>query len=70
MKISYNWLREITGLDWSPSEVAQRLTLSGTQCDEIESTSEFMGNVIIGRVVDVNPIVGADTVKHLSLIHI
>ena len=22
MKISYNWLRELTGLDWSPEEMA------------------------------------------------
>ena len=64
MKISYNWLKEITGLNWSPTEMAQRLTLCGTQCEEIESTSEFMGNVIIGQVVDVKAIAGADKIKH------
>jgi formate--tetrahydrofolate ligase len=35
MKVSYQWLKELTGLDWSVQEMADRLTLCGTACEEI-----------------------------------
>ncbi|MDF1545894.1 MAG: phenylalanine--tRNA ligase subunit beta [bacterium] len=62
MKISYNWLVELTGVDWSAEEVADRLTLCGTACEEIESTSRYMDKVVVAEVLDLKPIEGADKI--------
>jgi phenylalanyl-tRNA synthetase beta chain len=36
MKISYNWLRELTGLEWGPEELRERLTLTGLEVEGAE----------------------------------
>jgi phenylalanyl-tRNA synthetase beta chain len=63
MKISYKWLKELTGLDWSPDEMGERLTLSGTSCEYIESTARYMDNVVVGQVVELSAIEGADKIR-------
>ncbi|MDH3938073.1 MAG: phenylalanine--tRNA ligase subunit beta, partial [candidate division Zixibacteria bacterium] len=63
MKISYQWLRELSGLDWSPDEMGDRLTLAGTACEYITPTAEYMRDVIVGQVVELSAIEGADKIK-------
>jgi phenylalanyl-tRNA synthetase beta chain len=63
MKISYNWLCELTGLDWSPEDMGERLTLSGTACEEIEATDRHMKNVVVGQVTELKAIEGADKIR-------
>ncbi|MBU0984285.1 MAG: phenylalanine--tRNA ligase subunit beta [candidate division Zixibacteria bacterium] len=63
MKISYQWLKELTGLDWSVEEMAERLTLSGTACEDIESTARHMNNVVVGEVLEVTAVEGADRIR-------
>ncbi|HLL74996.1 MAG TPA: phenylalanine--tRNA ligase subunit beta [Pyrinomonadaceae bacterium] len=36
MIISYNWLRELTGLEWEPAELRERLTLAGLEVEGVE----------------------------------
>lgn len=63
MKISYKWLLELTGLDWPVEEVAERLTLCGTACEDIEATTEFMGKVVVGQILEINSVDGADKIR-------
>ncbi|MBD3403619.1 phenylalanine--tRNA ligase subunit beta [candidate division GN15 bacterium] len=63
MKISYQWLLELTGLDWPVDQVADRLTLCGTACEDIVSTARHMKNVVVGEVRDLKPIEGADKIR-------
>ncbi len=63
MKISYNWLIELTGLDWSVDEMAERLTNCGTACEDIQAVGRFMDNVVVGEVVELKPIEGADKIR-------
>lgn len=63
MKISYKWLLELTGLDWSAEEVAERLTLCGTACEDIIPTARFMDKVVVGEVTDLKPIEGASKIR-------
>ncbi len=63
MKISYNWLKELTGLDWSAQEMADRLTLCGTACEYVEPTSNHLNNVVVGKVTDLRPIEGASKIQ-------
>jgi len=67
MKVSYQWLKELTGLDWSVEEMADRLTLCGTACEEIIFMGQYLGKVVVGEVTDVQPIAGADKIKKASV---
>lgn len=63
MKISYNWLIELTGLEWSAEEFAKRLTDCGTAVEDAEATDRYMNKVVVGEVVDLKPIEGADKIR-------
>jgi phenylalanyl-tRNA synthetase beta chain len=63
MKISYQWLRELSGLDWSPDEMGDRLTLAGTACEYVTPTAEYMRDVVVGQVLELSAIEGADKIR-------
>lgn len=67
MKISYRWLLELTGLDWPVEKVAERLTLCGTACEEIVSTARYMDRVVIGKVLKVEAVEGADKIRKVTV---
>ncbi|UCC43557.1 MAG: phenylalanine--tRNA ligase subunit beta [Candidatus Zixiibacteriota bacterium] len=63
MKVSYHWLKELTGLDWPVEEMAERLTLCGTACEDIVSTSRYLDRVVVGEVLELHPVPGADKIR-------
>lgn len=56
MKLPYSWLIELTGLDWSPTDMADRLTMSGTYVEEIEPAGRFLDHVVVARVMSLSPV--------------
>lgn len=56
MKLPYSWLAELTGLDWSPTEMADKLTMSGTYVEEIEPAGRHFDRVVVGKVESVAPV--------------
>ena len=62
MKISYKWLCELTGVDWPVQEVADRLTLCGTACEDIGPLSQYMHEVVVGRVEKLEKVESADKI--------
>ncbi len=63
MKVSFNWLKELTGLDWSVEETEHRLTMCGTACEEVIAADRYMDRVVVGEVVELLPIEGASKIK-------
>ena len=63
MRVSYQWLRELTGVDWPVEEMADRLTLCGTACEDIIATDRYLDKVVVGEVTGLGPIKGADKIK-------
>ncbi|MFQ6008023.1 MAG: phenylalanine--tRNA ligase subunit beta, partial [Candidatus Zixiibacteriota bacterium] len=63
MKISYKWLKELTGLNWPVEEMAHRLKMCGTACEKIEPTARYMNRVVVGEVVALKPIKGATQIQ-------
>ena len=61
MKISYNWLRELTGLEWEPAELRERLTLAGL---EVEGWGEAGGDTVFEIAVLSNR---PDWMSHLGV---
>ncbi len=67
MKISYSWLKELTGLDWPVEEMGDRLTLCGTACEEIDPLDRHLDKVVVGEVTDLQPIEGADKIRKATV---
>lgn len=40
MNISYNWLRELTGTNWSPQDLRERLTMIGLAVESVHETGD------------------------------
>ena len=56
MKISYNWLKEYTDCSLTDSEAANKLTLTGLEVEELETTlfkekSRIKESVSLARVM-------------------
>ncbi|MFW6050204.1 MAG: phenylalanine--tRNA ligase subunit beta [Myxococcota bacterium] len=51
MRASYNWLKELTGVDVPPDEVAERLTAAGVAVDAVERHGdEGLDRVVVAEV--------------------
>lgn len=63
MKLPYSWLKELSGVDWAPAELAKRLTASGTAGEASVPDPDHFRNVIIGHVQKVENHPNADNLK-------
>jgi phenylalanyl-tRNA synthetase beta chain len=50
MRASYNWLKELTGVDAPAAEVAERLTAAGLAVDAVEAHGEGLDGVVVAEV--------------------
>ncbi|MEJ2537466.1 MAG: phenylalanine--tRNA ligase subunit beta, partial [Calditrichia bacterium] len=63
MKISYNWLQDYVDLKTKPQDLANQLSLSGLEVEEIiKKTLDYPG-VVVGRVLSVEEHPNADKLK-------
>ncbi len=53
MRISYNWLKEFVKLDLSPDELAERLTLTGTEIEKVEHIFPQFKGVVTARITSI-----------------
>ncbi len=63
MHISYNWLKKYIDFDWSPEELADRLTMSGLEVEgqeRFESIPGGLSGVVVGEVLTCGKHPGAD----------
>ncbi|MDC1069080.1 phenylalanine--tRNA ligase subunit beta, partial [Candidatus Kapabacteria bacterium] len=51
MKLSYNWLKELTGTKSSPQELGEKLTMLGFELEEIKDYNKIYNGFITARVV-------------------
>jgi phenylalanyl-tRNA synthetase beta chain len=63
MKISYNWLKQYTDCDLTDTEAANKLTLTGLEVEEIESTGTDFNNFVVGYVKNVRNHPNADKLQ-------
>ncbi len=60
MKISYNLLKTLIDFNWTTDELAERLTMSGSEVEGIEQKGRDIKGVIFAKVVSVEKITGSD----------
>ena len=63
MKVTYNWLKELTNTSLTVEEIAERLTMLGLEVEGIYPTVPELEGVVIGEVLDVQPVRDSDYLK-------
>jgi phenylalanyl-tRNA synthetase beta chain len=51
MKITLNWLRQYVHFDWSPEELARRLTLLGLEVEGMQKVGGELDGVVVAQVL-------------------
>ncbi|MFH2036421.1 MAG: phenylalanine--tRNA ligase subunit beta, partial [Candidatus Zixiibacteriota bacterium] len=60
MQLPYKWINELIDIPWPAKELAERLTLSGAEAETLEPFGETFRNIIVGQIVEIEPIEGTD----------
>ena len=60
MKVPLNWLREYVDIILPPTELANRLTMAGTEVKGIQAIGDSWENIVVGQIVAINPHPNAD----------
>ncbi len=63
MLLSLNWLKDFITLELPVSELAHKLTMSGTEVDEIIEVGPEWDNVVTGEITDIAPHPNADKLR-------
>ena len=66
MKAPLSWLRDYVEITDSPSELAHRLTMAGTEVASVQSTASW-DNVVVGHVKAVRPHPDADRLRLVTV---
>ena len=53
MKVSYNWLKEFVDIDVSAQEIADRLTVSGFEVEDLVYMNEHLHDVYVGKILKI-----------------
>jgi phenylalanyl-tRNA synthetase beta chain len=64
MKVSYKWLKELVDFDWSPEELAAKLTDAGVEVETITPIGNGLEKVVVGEIKRIKKHPQAD---HLSV---
>ncbi len=67
MKISYNWLKDYVEFDLSPEALAEKLTMSGLEVEEVKPVLPEFRGIIIARVLSVEKHPNADKLSVCSV---
>ena len=60
MDISFRWLSNYVEHDWTPEELAERLTMAGLEVETVASVGQSLDGVVVGEVTAVRPHPNAD----------
>ena len=60
MKVSLNWLKEYVDINLPPADLANRLTMAGTEVKGMEVIGGHWENIVVGQIVGINPHPNAD----------
>ena len=53
MKVTYNWLKEMTGVLAPAEDIAKRLTSAGMEVEEIIYQNEHLHDVVVGKILKI-----------------
>jgi len=68
MKFSYNWLKELSGTEKTPEELAELIMFHAFEVESVEPYPHGLDSVVIGRVESVVPHPDADRLKVTTVV--
>jgi len=63
LKVSLKWLKDYVDIKLAPQELAERLTMAGSEVKGIETVGGTWDNVVVGEVIALNPHPDADRLR-------
>lgn len=60
MKVPYNWLKDYVDINVSPKELGDKLTLTGSQLEELVIQGDVIQNVVTGKITNIEKHPDAD----------
>jgi phenylalanyl-tRNA synthetase beta chain len=60
MKIALNWLKQYVDFDWSPEQLAERLTMLGLEVEGVHKVGGEFDGVVIAQILTRDPVPGSD----------
>ncbi len=63
LKVSLEWLREYVDIEIDPEELADRLSMSGTEVERVQKLGSGVTGVVVVRVTEVRPHPNADNLR-------
>ena len=51
MKVTFNWLKQYVPFDWSPDELAERLTMLGLEVEGVQKMGGEFDGVVVAQVL-------------------
>ncbi len=67
MKVSLNWLKEYVDITMSPAELADKLTMAGSEVKGMEVIGGSWENIVVGEITAVNPHPNADRLTLVTI---
>ncbi len=51
MKVTFNWLKQYVDFDWSPAELAERLTMLGLEVEAVQKLGGEFEGIVVAQVI-------------------
>jgi phenylalanyl-tRNA synthetase beta chain len=67
MKVSLRWLKEYVDFSLPIEELSERLTMAGLEVGEVQVIGGSWNNIVVGKIIDVNPHPNADRLKLVTV---
>lgn len=67
MKVTLRWLKEYVDFSISTEELSERLTMAGLEVGEVEVIGGSWNNIVVGKIIDINPHPNADRLKLVTV---
>ena len=67
MKLSYNWLKELTKTKLSPEKVAELLNLQVAGVEDVENLAKCLENVVVAEILEIKKHLQADKLQLVTL---
>ena len=60
MKVTLNWLKQYVDFDWSPEQLAERLTMLGLEVEGVQKISGAFDGIVVAQILTRDPVPGSD----------
>jgi phenylalanyl-tRNA synthetase beta chain len=60
MKVTLNWLKQYVDFDWSPEQLAERLTMLGLEVEGVQKISGEFDGIVVAQILTRDKVPGAD----------